>query len=176
VEGRFLQADEVAGLREEAGTAEAHGATAVFLSAGPLGDPIVLAAGLAPEVPDMLLGARINLSTEERHPAMLARDMTSLDLVCGGRSVLCFAPPFTDQLVEAIALCRALWKAGGLATDGPFFPVQAAANRTRPAGEGSPLVALDLTEGDELPVALAGAVDLVLRPTADDAVCRLART
>jgi alkanesulfonate monooxygenase SsuD/methylene tetrahydromethanopterin reductase-like flavin-dependent oxidoreductase (luciferase family) len=176
VEGRFLQADEVAGLREEAAAAEAHGATAVFLSAGLLGDPIVLAAGLATAVPEMLLGARISLSAEERHPAMLARDMTCLDLVCGGRSVLCFAPPFTDELVEAIALCRALWRAGELATDGPSFPVRAAANRTRPAGEGSPLVVLDLTEGDELPAELAGAVDLLLRPTADAAVCRLERT
>jgi alkanesulfonate monooxygenase SsuD/methylene tetrahydromethanopterin reductase-like flavin-dependent oxidoreductase (luciferase family) len=181
VEGRFLQADDVAGLREEAAAAEAQGATAVFLSAGPLGDPIVLAAGLEDVVPEMLLGARISLGGQsERHPAMLARDMTSLDLVCGGRSVLCFAPPFTDELAEAISLCRALWRgAGELATDGPSFPVRAAANRTRPAGEGSPLVALDLTEGDELPAALAGGagvVDLLLRPTDDAAVCRLERT
>jgi alkanesulfonate monooxygenase SsuD/methylene tetrahydromethanopterin reductase-like flavin-dependent oxidoreductase (luciferase family) len=178
VEGRFLQADDVAGLREEAVRADAQGAAAVFVSAGPLGDPIVLAAGLHDTVPEMLLGARITLSAaEERHPAMLARDMASLDLVCGGRSVLCFSPPFTDELAEAISLCRALWGAGELATDGPAFPVRAAANRTRPAGEGSPLVALDLTGGDELPTALAaGAVDLVLRPTADSAVCRLERT
>lgn len=171
----------MAGLREEAGQAAAQGAGAVFLSAGPLGDPIVLAAGLHDAVPEMLLGARISLSAQEqvqRHPALLARDMTSLDLVCGGRSVLCFAPPFTDELAEAISLCRALWgRAGEVATDGPSFPVRAAANRTRPAREGSPLVALDLTERDQLPAALAGAaVDLLLRPTADPAVCRLERT
>jgi alkanesulfonate monooxygenase SsuD/methylene tetrahydromethanopterin reductase-like flavin-dependent oxidoreductase (luciferase family) len=176
VEGRFLQAADLAGLRQQAAQAAAQGAAAVFLSTGSQGDPIVLAAGLAPVVPDVLLGARIELGPEERHPAMLARDLTSLDLVCGGRSVLCFAPPFTEGLVEAVLLCRALWQAGEVVSDGPHFPVQAAANRSRPAGEHSPVIAFDLTAGDELPAFLATAVDLVLRPVSGrpDA-CRLER-
>ena len=66
---------------------------------------------------------------------MLARDITSLDLVCGGRSVLCFAPPFGDSLEEAISVCRALWRAGEAVNEGPRFPVRAAANRSRPVGE-----------------------------------------
>ena len=105
-------------------------------------------------MPDLLLGARIELGPTERHPAMLARDLTSLDLACGGRSVLCFAPPFTEELAEAAPLCRALWQAGEVVSDGPHFPVRAAANRTRPAGERSPLIAFDLTAGDELPAVL----------------------
>ena len=102
----------MAGLRAEAARAGAEGAAAVFLGESALGDPIVLAAGLAPGVPRVLLGARVELGRRERHPAMLARDITCLDLVCGGRSVLCFAPPFTEPLAEAIFLCRALWLAG----------------------------------------------------------------
>ena len=47
--------------------------------------------------------------------------------------------------------------------DGPHFPVRAPANRARPAGERSPLIAFDLTAGDELPDFLAGAGDLKLR-------------
>ncbi len=176
MDARFLQAGDLAGLRAEATRAAAEGAAAVFLREGPLGDPIVLAAGLGPVVPGLLLGARISLTPAGRHPAMLARDATSLDLVCGGRSVLCFAPPFTDELPEAVALCRALWRAGEVVSEGPSFPVHAAANRPRPLTAGSPLVALDLTAGGELPPLLAGAADLLLRPSAGPAaVCRLER-
>jgi alkanesulfonate monooxygenase SsuD/methylene tetrahydromethanopterin reductase-like flavin-dependent oxidoreductase (luciferase family) len=176
VEGRFLQAGDTAGLRAEATRASAEGAAAVFLSESALGDPIVLAAGLAPLVPRVLLGARIEWDREGRHPALLARDVTSLDLVCGGRSVLCFAPPFTEPLAEAVALCRALWLSGEAVHEGPLFPVQPAANRARPAGREIPQIALDLTSGDEVPSFLAGAADLLLWPLADDvAACRLER-
>ena len=94
---------------------------------------------------------------------MLARDLTCLDLVCGGRSVVCFTPPFTEQLAEAAHLCRALWQAGEVVDNGPHYPMRAPANRARPAGERSPLIAFDLTAGDELPDFLAGAGDLKLR-------------
>jgi alkanesulfonate monooxygenase SsuD/methylene tetrahydromethanopterin reductase-like flavin-dependent oxidoreductase (luciferase family) len=176
VEGRFLQAADMAGLCQQATEAAAQGAAAVFLRHGPQGDPIVLAAGLGPVVADVLLGARIALGPEERHPAMLARDLTSLDLACGGRSVLCFAPPFTEELAEAALLCRALWRAGEVDSDGPHFPVRAAANRTRPVGERSPLIAFDLTGGHELPAFLATAGDLMLRPVSGTPdACRLER-
>ena len=167
MDGRFLQASDTAGLRAAACRAEADGVAAVFLSDGDLGDPIVLAAGLAPDVPRVLLGARIELDPQERHPAMLARDITSLDLVCGGRSVLCFAPPFGDSLEEAISVCRALWRAGEAVNEGPRFPVRAAANRSRPVGENGPFIALDLTAGDAVSASLAAAADLLLRPSAD---------
>jgi alkanesulfonate monooxygenase SsuD/methylene tetrahydromethanopterin reductase-like flavin-dependent oxidoreductase (luciferase family) len=176
VEGRFLQANDTAGLRTEATRASAEGAAAVFLSESALGDPIVLAAGLAPAVPRVLLGARVELGRRERHPAMIARDITGLDLVSGGRSVLCFTAPFTEPLVEAIVLCRALWHSGEAVHGGPHFPVQAAANRARPTGGESPLIALDLSAGDELPDFLVGAADLLLWPTAaDPSACRLER-
>ena len=179
VEGRFLRAGDLAGLRAEASQAKAQGAAAVFLSDGPLGDPFVAAAGLAPVLPGVLLGARTSMTPAGRHPAMLAREVTSLDLVCGGRSVLCFVPPFTDALPEAIELCRAMWRPGVVDSDGPFFPVHAAASRPRPVGAGSPRIALDLTAGDEVPAFLAGAADLLLRPIAGApgpaAACRLER-
>ena len=179
VEARFLGAGDVAGLRAEAARAQAQGAAAVFVSDGPLGDPFVVAAGLAPVLPEVLLGARTGLTAEGRHPAMLAREVTSLDLVCGGRSVLCFVPPFSDALPEAIELCRAMWRPGEVVSDGPSFPVHAAASRPRPVGAGSPRIALDLTAGDEVPACLAAAADLLLRPIAGAVgaagACRLER-
>jgi alkanesulfonate monooxygenase SsuD/methylene tetrahydromethanopterin reductase-like flavin-dependent oxidoreductase (luciferase family) len=164
VEGRFLQADEMPALRREAIRAASEGVTAVFLRRTTLGDPVVLAAGLAPAVPDVLLGVRVQLGPDERHPALLARDLTSLDLAAGGRSVLCFAPPFTGPLGEAIDLCRDLWQAGEVVSDRAHFPVTAAANRARPARERSPLIALDLTSGENVPGDLHAAADMLLWP------------
>ena len=134
VEGRFLQAGDTAGLRAEAVQAEAEGAAAVFLRAGDWATPSSWRPGWRPIVPRVLLGARVQLVPQERHPAMLARDITSLDLVSGGRSILCFAPPFIESLEEAISVCRALWRSGEAITEGPHFPVRAAANRSRPLG------------------------------------------
>ena len=177
MEGRFLQARDAAGLRAEAARAGEQGLGVVFVGQDGPGDPVVLAAGLAPVVPGLLLGARIRLDPDRRHPAVLARDLTGLDLICGGRSVVCFAPPFIEQLPEAIAVCRALWRAGEARHHGPHFAVRAAADRARPAGQGSPLVALDLTAGDPVPASLAGVPDLLVRPASDDpAACRLERT
>ena len=148
----------------------------MFLSRANLGDPFVLAAGLSPSVPGVLLGVRLGLSEDGRHPAMLAREVTSLDLVSGGRSVLCFVAPFSDRLVEAIALCRVMWREGETDSEGPHFPVHSAVNRPRPAGDGSPLVALDLTNGDVPPPAiLSRAADLLVHRTDDPATGRVER-
>jgi alkanesulfonate monooxygenase SsuD/methylene tetrahydromethanopterin reductase-like flavin-dependent oxidoreductase (luciferase family) len=113
----------------------------------------------------VLLGVRVGLSDTERHPALLAREATSLDLVCNGRTMLCFLPPFNDGVGEAIALCRALWRDGVAEHGGPEYPVAGAVNRPRPLGRG-PLVALDVTEAHATPPArILAATDLLLRPT-----------
>ncbi|HWF15288.1 MAG TPA: LLM class flavin-dependent oxidoreductase [Acidimicrobiales bacterium] len=147
---RVLRAEDVAGLRAEARRAAQEGMEAVLLGEGPLGDPFVLLAALSDDVPGLLLGAQVILGTgtdgKRRHPALLAREATSLDLVCGGRTLLCFAPPFGDGLEEAIGLCRAMWRDGTATSEGPVYPVAGALNRPRPAREDSPLLALDLTE------------------------------
>jgi alkanesulfonate monooxygenase SsuD/methylene tetrahydromethanopterin reductase-like flavin-dependent oxidoreductase (luciferase family) len=164
VEGRLLEEHDAAGLRDAAVRAEAEGADAVFLGNGPLGDPFVLAAALSSFTRRVLLGVRVRLSDNERHPTVLAREATSLDLVCDGRTVLCFLPPFTDGVCEAIALCRALWRDGMAEHGGPEYPVEGAVNRPRPSAPG-PRVALDLTEGGDVPPAqIVAAADLLLRP------------
>jgi alkanesulfonate monooxygenase SsuD/methylene tetrahydromethanopterin reductase-like flavin-dependent oxidoreductase (luciferase family) len=177
VEVHLLAAGDAATLREQAKEAATGGAAAVFITESSLGDPLVLAAGLAAAVPDVRLGARMTFSARSRHPAMLAREVTSLDLVCGGRSAVCFTPPFADTLAEAITLCRALWEVGEVVSEGPHFPVRAGRNRARPLGRGDtgPIVVIDLTGGETLPGALDGLIDLVLRPTARPAVCAMER-
>jgi alkanesulfonate monooxygenase SsuD/methylene tetrahydromethanopterin reductase-like flavin-dependent oxidoreductase (luciferase family) len=175
----LLQAEDVVGLRAEAVRAEEEGFEAVLMGAGPLGDPFVLLAGLCDAIPGLTLAARVVLGEDGRHPTLLAREATSLDLVDGGRTVLCLAPPFGQGLDEAIGICRAMWREGTATNEGPVYPVADAPNRPGPAGEGSPLLALDLTgpgARDDAGGSAALADMVVVREeTGDGAVLRLER-
>jgi alkanesulfonate monooxygenase SsuD/methylene tetrahydromethanopterin reductase-like flavin-dependent oxidoreductase (luciferase family) len=182
VEGRslrFLQARDVAALRAEAVQAMEEGIEAVVMGPGPLGDPFVLLAGLSDAVPGLTLVARIVVGEDGRHPTLLAREATSLDLVDGGRTVLCLGPPFGAGLDEAIGICRAMWREGTAKSEGPVYPVGDALNRPGPAGEGSPLIALDLTgpgARDEAGGSAALADMVVVREgTGNGAALRLER-
>jgi len=190
VEGRFLQGDNLDALRLAATRAEAEGAGAVFFGPGPLGDPFVLAAGLSTAVSTPLLGVRVRLAPAERHPALLAREATSLDHICGGRTVLTLLPPFTDATVEAITLCRALWRDGIAEHGGVEYVVEGAVNRPRPPTESSPLIALDTTGSVRTPVTgpmgneveaaappseLTDAADIILLPTQEPDRCLVER-
>ena len=182
VEGRtlrLLQAKDPVALRAEAVRAEEEGVEAILVGAGPLGDPFVLLAGLCDAVPGLTLAARVVLGEDGRHPALLAREATSLDLVDGGRTVLCLGAPFGDGLDEAIGICKSMWREGTATSEGPVYPVSDALNRPGPAGKGSPLIALDLTgpgARDEAGGSAALADMVVVRDEAGDgAVWRLER-
>ena len=185
VDARFVDGLDAAELRREALRAEADGAAAVLVRPGPLGDPVVLAAGLCSVVRRALLGACVPLRAGGRHPALVARELTSLDHVCGGRSVLCCSPPFDAALVEALTLCRAMWREGHAANDGPVFPVPGARHRPRPLDANGPTVALDLAaEGGptsrsaqttEIGPDLRRLADFVLLPTDDPVTSRMER-
>jgi alkanesulfonate monooxygenase SsuD/methylene tetrahydromethanopterin reductase-like flavin-dependent oxidoreductase (luciferase family) len=80
-------------------------------------------------------------------------------------------------LEEAIALCRAMWREGDASSEGQVYPVPGAVNRPRPTGEGSPLIALDLTRSgarDEAGGTAALADLIVVRDEAGN-VFRLER-
>jgi alkanesulfonate monooxygenase SsuD/methylene tetrahydromethanopterin reductase-like flavin-dependent oxidoreductase (luciferase family) len=177
VDGWFLPGDDVVEMQEQARVAQDEGVGALIVREGPAGDPLVLAGALAATVSQGLLGVWVGLDGgERRHPTVLARDMTALDLLCNGRSLLCLAPPFGPAHFEAIALCRQMWQDGTATSDGPIYPVPGALNRPRPAGEHSPRLALDLTAAEAaLPPGLTGVVDYLLRPGRAPDVCRLER-
>jgi alkanesulfonate monooxygenase SsuD/methylene tetrahydromethanopterin reductase-like flavin-dependent oxidoreductase (luciferase family) len=174
-----LQANDLASLRAEAVRAKEEGCEAVMVGPGPLGDPFVLLAGLNDDVLGLTLAARVVLGEDGRHPTLLAREATSLDLVDGGRTLLCFGPPFGKGLDEAIGICRAMWREGTSTSEGPVYPVADALNRPVPAGEGSPLIALDLTEAGARDEAggRAALVDMVVvrDKAGDGAAWRLER-
>jgi alkanesulfonate monooxygenase SsuD/methylene tetrahydromethanopterin reductase-like flavin-dependent oxidoreductase (luciferase family) len=165
VEGLFLDAPDLSALRASAEQARLARADVLFLTDGPLGDAIALAAGLAATVPDVLFGVRTALGAQpHRHPTILARDMTTLDLVTGGRALLAFMRPFTAAVGEAISLCRNMWREGIAVSEGPHFPVVGAINRPLPMRPTGPPIALDLTDGAVPEDALLAACDLVLWP------------
>jgi alkanesulfonate monooxygenase SsuD/methylene tetrahydromethanopterin reductase-like flavin-dependent oxidoreductase (luciferase family) len=168
VEGRFLQAGSMSAVLAAAAAAEAAGLDAVFVADGPLGDAVAVAAGLSARTSTVLLGVRTALTNEpHRHPTMLARELTTLDRLSRGRALLAVAPPFTDGVGEAITLCRAMWREGVAASDGPHYPVAGAINRPRAYSERGPLVALDLGDGTPAPPDLVELADLLLQPTDD---------
>ncbi len=154
VEGLFLRELDVVALRAAAQQAHREGVGVVLLADGPLGDAIVMAAGLAATVaaPDLFFGIRQSLGpVPHRHPTVLAREMTTLDHVTGGRAMLAFAGPFThtvsEATIEAVALCRDMWREGIGVGRGPRYPAAGAVNRPLPQRAGGPPIALDLTDG-----------------------------
>ena len=178
VEGLFLSDLDVEAL--QAGAEEAHrdGVDVVFLTDGLFGDAIVLAAAVAARwgarpapdrSPELLLGVRQSLGPgPHRHPTVLAREMTTLDHVTGGRVILAFTGPFTSAVsaatLEAVTLCRDMWREGIGVSTGPRYPAAGAVNRPLPKRPGGPPIALDLTDGSVPEGALLGACDLVLVP------------
>lgn len=133
------------------------GATGVWLTDGRLDtrdaepggqwcDACTLAAGLAVRVDDALIGV-VSPVPSGRHPSMLARDVTTLDVLSGGRAAVRLewdAPAPTDRavasehLADAVAVCAAMLRGGDPTYDGRHFHVSGALNRPAPRQAGGP--------------------------------------
>ena len=142
----------MAGLRAEATRAAAEGAAAVFLSEGPLGDPIVLAAGLGPLVPGCPAG-RPDRAAARRSAIRPCSPVTSRASTSSAAVGACSASPRRSpsrwpRRSSSAGPCggRGRWPARARISRCGRPPTAA-----RPAGEDSPLIAFDLTAGDELP-------------------------
>jgi alkanesulfonate monooxygenase SsuD/methylene tetrahydromethanopterin reductase-like flavin-dependent oxidoreductase (luciferase family) len=152
-------------LRTTATTADAGNLDALFIGDGVLGEAVTLAAAVAACTTRILIGVRSELEGHaHRHPTVLARDMTTLDLLSHGRAVLAFGAPFSQDTTEAAALCRDMWRNGVAASEGPTYPVAGAINRPAPYSSHSPKIALDLTTGHEPNPELLALADIVLVP------------
>ena len=162
----------MAGLRSQALEAESADVDALFVCEAPLGDPVVIAAALSGVVRGSMLGIGVTQVLNGRHPAILARELTCLDLICGGRSILCFRPPFLDGLHEVMAMCRELWREGSVSGQAGPFRVEGAVNRPHLSGR-TPLLALDLTGPARPPGELVVAADVVLRPSDVEGNCTM---
>ena len=127
---------------------------------GPWCDPCTLASAMAGTVGHALVGVVAPLPAG-RHPSMLAREVTSLDVLSGGRAALqlCWdAPPAgagavaCGHLADAVAVCAAMLRGDVPAYAGRYFHISGARNRPAPTQIGGPPVVVST------PVEVAGAL------------------
>ena len=123
-------------------------------------EPITLAAALARRVPGRWIGHAV-LSNTFRHPAMLAKQATAMDLITGGRFILGLGagwhegehdafgialPPIGERmsrLESAVRVIRALGSPEaasepGVTLDDPYHPLRDALNLPPPMTPGGP--------------------------------------
>jgi alkanesulfonate monooxygenase SsuD/methylene tetrahydromethanopterin reductase-like flavin-dependent oxidoreductase (luciferase family) len=123
-------------------------------------EPLTLVAALARRVPGKWIGLAV-LSNTFRHPAVLAKQATALDIITGGRFILGLGagwhageheayglplPPIGERisrLESAVRAIRALGSAEagvapGVTLDDPFYPLVAAVNLPAPLTPGGP--------------------------------------
>lgn len=134
-------------LEAGAGTVWAVGDTANGGHAGRAWcDPCTLAGSVARELGGASIGV-VSPVPGGRHPSVLARDVTTLDVLSAGRAALQVrwtAPAPTDltvaceHLADAVAVCAAMLRGGDPDHDGHHFRVSGALNRPAPRQEGGP--------------------------------------
>lgn len=115
--------------------------------------PIPLLARLAAEVDERcVLGTGVVLAPLY-HPVLLAEEVATLDVICGGRLVLglgtgyreaefdALGVPFDERiprLEECIELLRRLWREDEVDFDGRFWSLEGATPHLRPISPGGP--------------------------------------
>ena len=121
----------------------------------PMLEPYTLLAALAPWTRTARLGALVTGVTY-RNPALLAKTVTTLDIVSGGRAVLGIGAAWfeaehvaygyeflpvgqrMDRLEDAVRICRAMFDGGPATVEGKHHRADSALNRPRPITPGGP--------------------------------------
>ena len=121
----------------------------------PMFEAYTLLGGLAARTRRARLGAMVTGVTY-RNPALLAKEVTTLDVLSGGRAVLGIGaawfeaehqglgfafPPLSerfDRLEEALVICRSMFTEEAPSFDGRYYRIDGAINRPRPVHEGGP--------------------------------------
>jgi alkanesulfonate monooxygenase SsuD/methylene tetrahydromethanopterin reductase-like flavin-dependent oxidoreductase (luciferase family) len=154
---------DLEGWRDAAVAVEAGRAGAIWIAAGE-DDPCTLAGSLVPFTTSVLLGAVTGCAPSDRHPSILARDVTALDVLSGGRAVVQLTGDDVGRLAEAAQVCRLLFTEDSPSYRGRHFGLESAANRPPPVRAGGPPIVVAPDEGvgaDEAGRALSG-VDAVV--------------
>ncbi len=155
-------ADRVAAWRSIAITAERHGAGAVWIADGGC-DPCTLAGGLVPVTDHVVLGVVCELDGG-RHPAVLARDVTALDVTSAGRAGV-LVDGTASELDEAVTICRALFAGQSLQFAGQHYDVDGAVNRPAPIRPGGPVL-LTQSSATSAAAATTAAAGTIVKPSA----------
>jgi F420-dependent oxidoreductase-like protein len=159
--GLFEQVVAIAVTAEEAGFDSLWVMDHLFQIPGigevdePMFEAYTLLGALAARTRRARLGAMVTGVTY-RNPALLAKEVTTLDVLSGGRAVLGIGaawfeaehqalgfafPPLTerfDRLEEALIICRAMFTEDAPSFAGRFYRIEGAINRPRPVRSGGP--------------------------------------
>jgi alkanesulfonate monooxygenase SsuD/methylene tetrahydromethanopterin reductase-like flavin-dependent oxidoreductase (luciferase family) len=119
-------------------------------------DPVPLAGSLAGATTGLGIGITIRPS-RGRHPSVVARDVTAIDLLTDGRAAVALVedgegPLDVDRLGEAASMLHLLFSTEEVTVSGRFYEVAELTIRPRPVHpEGPPIVAglLGRTESGE---------------------------
>jgi F420-dependent oxidoreductase-like protein len=121
----------------------------------PMFEAYTLLGGLAARTTTARLGAMVTGVTY-RNPALLAKQVTALDVISGGRAVLGIGaawfdaeheglgfdfPPLAERferLEEALQICRAMFTEDAPSFSGRHYHIDKAVNRPRPVHPGGP--------------------------------------
>jgi F420-dependent oxidoreductase-like protein len=121
----------------------------------PMFEAYTLLGGLAARTRRARLGAMVTGVTY-RNPALLAKEVTAIDVLSGGRAVLGIGAAWFDQehegfgfsfpplrerferLDEALRICRAMFTQDSPSFEGRYYRIHDAANRPRPLQPGGP--------------------------------------
>ncbi len=121
----------------------------------PMLEPYTLLAALAPRTRTARLGALVTGVTY-RNPALLAKTVTTLDVVSGGRAVLGIGAAWYEaehvaygyeflpvgermhRLEDTVQICRAMFDGGPATLEGKRHRIDGALNRPRPINPGGP--------------------------------------
>ena len=158
--------DRVVGLAQSAEAAGFDLVTVMdhFYQIGPVGsedEPMLeaytLLGGIAARTERVMLGTMVTGVTY-RNPAMLAKAVTTLDIVSGGRAMLGIGaawndvehagygiefPPIgerEDRLEEALTICKAMFTQERPSFEGRCYKIDRALNRPRPIRPGGPRI------------------------------------
>ncbi len=144
-------------IAERAGWAEGIGCSHICVHdhLGPQHSPITLLTAVAMAT-DRIRLCPLVFNNDLRHPAVLAQDLASLDILSGGRVVvgigagwnepeyrgagLAFDPPGTriDRLTEAIAVLRGLFADGPFSYSGRFYTITEMDGQPKPVQRPHP--------------------------------------
>jgi alkanesulfonate monooxygenase SsuD/methylene tetrahydromethanopterin reductase-like flavin-dependent oxidoreductase (luciferase family) len=153
-----LSVTDVALAVERAGVA-----TLWLAEGGPGGlDPGPLAGSLAVATTALGIGVLVRPS-RGRHPSVLARDVSTIDRLSGGRAVVGLVedgtgPLDVERLREATALVHRLLAEEEVSISGRFYEVAELTTRPRPVHDGGPPVVAGLTGSERVGEPAEGAV------------------
>lgn len=173
-------------LREVALAAEDAGVGTIWLSEGGVGslDPVPLAGALARVTTSVTIGV-IARPSHGRHPSVLARDVSTVDRLSGGRAAVGLvedggAPSDLERLAEAVGILHRLLTESEVTAAGRFYEVAELTTRPRPVTPaGPPVVAgfLGPAVGDAEPAEplLEAGTDAIVACGSEDEVARARR-